>query len=127
MGGFEQEFVMFDMLSVIVPLFFVLVFGIIIFSFVKGAKQWSDNNKQPRLTVPAKIVSKRTQVRGGQNDTSAHTSYFVTFEVESGDRMEMHINGNEFGLLAEGDYGELSFQGTRYLGFSRNTSSTQTI
>ncbi|WP_155922224.1 DUF2500 domain-containing protein [Bacillus sp. EB01] len=127
MGGFEQEFVMFDMLSVIVPLFFVLVFGIIIFSFVKGAKEWSDNNKQPRLIVPAKVVSKRTQVRGGHNDTSAHTSYFVTFEVESGDRMEMHINGNEFGLLAEGDYGELSFQGTRYLGFSRSTSFTQTI
>ncbi|OCA90577.1 hypothetical protein A8F94_01460 [Bacillus sp. FJAT-27225] len=127
MGGFEQEFFMFDLLSIIVPLFFVFVFGLIIFSIGKNINEWNHNNKQPRLTVPAMVVSKRTQVRGGQNDTSAHTAYYVTFEVESGDRMEMHVNGQEYGLLAEGDLGELSFQGTRYLGFARNKSTTQTI
>ena len=44
----------------------------------------------------------------------------MTFQVESGDRMEFHVPGNEYGLLAEGDAGRLSFQGTRYLAFERN-------
>ena len=51
--------------------------------------------------------------------TSTSTSYYATFQVESGDRMEFLINGREYGLLVEGDRGRLSFQGTRYLGFER--------
>ena len=43
----------------------------------------------------------------------------VTFQVGSGDRMEFHMSGAEYGLLVEGDHGNLSFQGTRYLGFER--------
>ena len=38
---------------------------------------------------------------------------------ESGDRMELHLSGQEYGLLIEGDRGNLTFQGTRYLGFER--------
>ena len=45
---------------------------------------------------------------------------YVTFQVESGDRMELSIDGSEYGLLAEGDEGVLTLQGTRYLGFDRN-------
>jgi hypothetical protein len=44
---------------------------------------------------------------------------YVTFEVESGDRMEFHVAGHEYGMLIEGDTGNLTFQGTRYLGFDR--------
>ena len=47
------------------------------------------------------------------------TTYYVTFQVESGDRMELRLSGTEYGQLAEGDTGKLSFQGTRYLGFER--------
>ena len=36
-----------------------------------------------------------------------------------GDRMELPVGGYEFGMLAEGDRGKLSFRGTRYLGFQR--------
>lgn len=35
------------------------------------------------------------------------------------DRMELRVSGSEYGMLVEGDYGILSFQGTRYLGFDR--------
>ena len=45
--------------------------------------------------------------------------YYVTFQVESGDRMEFEVSGTEYGMLAEGDSGELTFQGTRYLNFRR--------
>lgn len=50
---------------------------------------------------------------------SASTSYYATFEVESGDRMELQLSGQEYGQLAEGDTGVLSFQGTRFLSFDR--------
>lgn len=53
--------------------------------------------------------------------THTFTSYYVTFQVESGDRMEFAVSGMEYGLLAEGDTGDLTFQGTRYLNFQRAT------
>ena len=49
----------------------------------------------------------------------ASTTYYVTFEVESGDRMEMNVGGQDYGMLTEGDVGKLTFQGTRYLNFER--------
>ena len=51
--------------------------------------------------------------------TTSATWYYVTFQVESGDRMEFAVGGTDFGMLAEGDHGNLSFQGTRYLSFER--------
>ena len=45
--------------------------------------------------------------------------YSVTFELDSGDRMEFSMSGSDYGMLIEGDVGTLNFQGTRYLGFER--------
>lgn len=116
----------FDMFGVMFTIMFVLVIGIFIVTAVKGLSQWNKNNHSPRLTVPATVVAKRTNVtrhhHGGANGHHHHhtsTSYYVTFQVESGDRMELHVAGTEYGLLIEGDSGNLTFQGTRYLGFER--------
>ena len=109
---------------------FFIVFGLaistVLISLVKGVREWNKNNHSPRLTVPATVVTKRTDVtRRRSGGTNGHhhyhtsTNYYVTFEVESGDRMELHLSGPEYGLLVEGDKGKLSFQGTRYLGFER--------
>ena len=49
----------------------------------------------------------------------ASTWYYATFEAESGDRMAFAVSGREYGLLAEGDKGRLTFQGTRFLGFEQ--------
>lgn len=35
--------------------------------------------------------------------------------------MEFKVSGSEYGVLAEGDFGKLSFQGSRYLNFVRET------
>lgn len=119
---------------------FFLIFGIVIVGFiaaaVKGISTWSNNNRSPRLTVEATVVAKRqnTDIHHHHNagdttgahgmHTSTSTSYYVTFQVASGDRMELHMGGHDYGLLAEGDFGELTFQGTRYLGFERHGSRT---
>ena len=124
--GFNQGFGMFNAFGIMFTIVFVLVIGTFIVIAVKGIGQWNKNNHSPRLTVPATVVVKRTNVshhrHGGVNDHHHHhtsTSYYVTFQVESGDRMELHVAGTEYGLLIEGDRGNLTFQGTRYLGFDR--------
>ena len=117
----------FELFEVMFFLMFFLVFGIFIATAVKGISRWNKNNHSPRLTVPATVVTKRTNVSHhhhnhgttGMHHTTHSTTYYVTFQVESGDRMELHVAGQEFGLLVEGDEGKLTFQGTRYLGFER--------
>ena len=118
---------------------FFLMFGIFIVFFlitaVKGIRTWNKNNHSPRLTVEATVVSKRQNTNVHHHNTgdngAIHTStsttsttYYVTFQVASGDRMELHMSGREYGMMAEGDFGELTFQGTRYLSFERRGSKT---
>ena len=116
----------FDMFSIMFSIVFIIVIGMFVVTAIKGIGQWNKNNNSPRLTVPAIVVAKRTNVShhnnagtNGHHHHSASTTYYVTFQVESGDRMELHLSGHEFGMLVEGDKGKLSFQGTRYLGFER--------
>lgn len=118
--------IMFGVFPLLFMLTFLLVFGMILFTIIGNIKQENKNNHSPRLTVEAKVVSKRTHFRRNSNHHSSgvgHTSYYVTFEVQSGDRMELPVAGSEYGLLVEGDVGELTFQGTRYLGFQRKAVS----
>ena len=121
--GFSFGFQMFQIMWFIV---FGLILCTVIVTLIKGLKEWNNNNHSPRLTVPVTVVAKRADVTrrrhsGANNHHHYHTSttYYVTFEVESGDRMELRLVGQEYGLLVEGDKGKLSFQGTRYLGFER--------
>lgn len=116
----------FDSFNAMFTIVFFLIIGTFIFTAVKGIGQWNKNNNSPKLTVPVTVVSKRTDVthhhHGGANTHHHHhtsTTYYVTFQVESGDRMEFYVDGYEYGMLVEGDKGMLSFQGTRYLGFER--------
>lgn len=119
--GFHSGF---GLVGIFVPIIFIIVIAFFIVAAVKGIGQWSKNNNSPRLTVPATVVTKRTNVSHHRSAGEHHhhhtsTTYYVTFQVESGDRMEFHVAGHEYGLLIEGAHGNLSFQGTRYLGFER--------
>ena len=114
----------------IYQIMFLIVFGIamssVLMTTIRGMKEWNKNNHSPRLTVPVTVVTKRTDVSrrrhkcaNGHHHHHTSTTYYVTFEVESGDRMELQLDGSEYGLMVEGDKGKLSFQGTRFLGFER--------
>ena len=110
---------LFGIFEVIFPILFIgmfgLVFGLIVSTLIKNGKQERKNNASPRLTSQATLVTKRTLVRGDH----AHTTYFATFQFESGDRLELEIPRDRFGYLVEGDTGKLHFQGTRFLDFQR--------
>ena len=113
-GGFETMF----------TIMFMLVVDTFAFVLIKGITQWHHNNQSPRLTVQAKVVSKRMDVsyhHYGDDHMmdSSSTFYYVMFEVKSGDCLELAVNGKEYGMLVENDIGELTFQGTRYIEFVR--------
>lgn len=118
--------VIFSIVPIMVVTIFIIVIGMIIVSAVSGAKQWKKNNDSPILTVEATVVAKRADIHYHTNNLnnnmhrSSSTTYYVTFEVESGDRMELKMQGAEYGMLVEQDTGKLTFQGTRYLGFKRS-------
>lgn len=80
--------------------------GVILFIFIKATKQHRNNIKAPRLTVFAKVVTKRTHHSHSKN-TGGFSYYYVTFEVESTDRFELNVPSSEFDYLVEGDEGSL--------------------
>ena len=120
------------MMSVMMLMFFLVfaaIFGFIIYAFTHASKQNQQNRNAPRLTANAKVIAKRTDVRthakvgdfrlNVMDGGMSHTFYFAAFEFESGDRIELELPGELFGLLTEGDTGLLTYQGTVCLGFSR--------
>ncbi len=117
----------FDVMSVIGPIFiiviFLLVLGVILAAIIRMVKRSVQNNNAPILAVDCRVVAKRTETGGGMNDTSHWTHYFATFEVESGDRLEFQLEGEQAGLLVEGDEGKLTFQGTRFVSFQRRINA----
>ena len=128
-GGFGVSFNV--LFLVMFALIFIAVLGVIIFVIVRSVSAGRRNANSPRLTVNATVVAKRADISNtgrmtGVEESSAYgytttssTLYFVTFEVESGDRIELSTLGSEYGILIEGDKGRLTFQGTRYISFER--------
>lgn len=114
---------MLGVLNIAFPIFFVIILGIIVISISGSLKRYLVNNKHPILIVTSTIVSKRTEVsHRHDNELSVNrsdTKYYVTFEVESGDRLEFNVSGSDYGQCSVGDEGKLTFQGSRYQGFER--------
>jgi hypothetical protein len=112
---------MFQAVPIFIGIIFVIVISLIIISIIKGVTQWNNNNHSPIVDVVARVVAKRTAIRGG-GETRAYNDYYITFEFNSGDRIEIEVKDVNFGMLVEGDQGMLKFQGTRFINFTRNGS-----
>lgn len=115
-GGFDA---MFTLVPIFIGIVFVIVIGSIVLKAIRGVSEWSYNNTQPEITQDAKVVSKRMEVSGSREHSS--TNYYATFEMPSGERCEFRMSGSDYGLLAEGDTGQICYQGSRYVGFSRSS------
>ena len=110
---------------------FIIVAGGIIFSLVQGVVTWNKNNQSPILTIYSIVISKRENTSQHQYPnagdvsgahgftTTTNTSYYVTFQMENGEKLEFSVPSTEYKMLVEGDTGQLTFQGTRYLSFEK--------
>jgi Uncharacterized protein conserved in bacteria (DUF2199)/Protein of unknown function (DUF2500) len=96
-------------------------------NFERTAKLWK---KKGRESEPPYFGWLSTSITGYPETvglkTNVHTRPvgerpYVELEPtdHTGDRREFSISGNEYGMLAEGDEGRLTYQGTRYRGFER--------
>ncbi len=74
-----------------------------------------DKNGREVKSDFVKAIAKRTLVSGKYS----YTSYFITFEFEDKNRVEFLVSGEKYALIIEGDEGELSFQGEKFLKFDR--------
>ena len=118
---------MFSLMETIFPVIFFLVFAVIIGVAIRGIVQWNRNNHAPVLTVDARVVKTHAATHHGHHHAGdgatmhdiSSTTYYATFEVESGDRMELCLSREEYGMIAQGDVGRVTFQGTRFLRFDR--------
>ena len=117
---------MFDLFPVMFFFVFLFIMGTFVVTAVSGISRWNKNNNSLRLTVEATVVAKRGNStrhhHHGANGHMHHTynnTYYATFQFASGDRIELQMAGHEFGVIVEGDKGNLTFQGTRFLGFER--------
>ena len=102
----------------------VVVMAVFATVFVKGVGRWSRNNGSPVVTTMARVVTKRSEDYGGSGESRARTAYFATFETPAGERCELPVPAHESGLIAEGDTGELTYQGTRFKSFARKNISS---
>lgn len=98
---------------------FAIVIGGFIFIAIRGLGQWTKNNKQQIFSDPVLVKDKRTHVWGGGHHSRSHTSYYITFEFENGERQEFMVPGRVYGDTGQGDTGTLTYQGTRFHDFQR--------
>lgn len=109
-----------EILFVLVPLFiggvFLFVIGGLLVTTIR-------NLSQPVLNRAATVVAKRQDFRhhSGHHHvgTTGRTYYYITFEFEDGRREEFSVNGGDYGVIVEGDFGSLRSRGSWFQGFTR--------
>ena len=100
----------------------VLVLLLIAAVWVKLFLQWRANEAAPVVRVDAMVVSSRKRVARRRRAGADPSTYMVTFEEPSGERIELQIRGQYMADLTEGVQGLLTYQGTRFLGFVRHAT-----
>lgn len=116
-----ESFFLFDPFDIV----FLVIFGTFLFINIKGIYEWNKNNDSPKLIIDAKVIAKRSKVThfhredNGLMFNKLASIYYVTFQVESGDKMEMRVNAKDYRMMNKGDCGKLIFQGNRYISFER--------
>lgn len=110
---------MFNAVPFIGMIIFIIVICGFIFAIGSSVKRYASNKAKPIETVPARIITKRPHTWGGSGDSAAHTSYYVTFELENGERIEMPVSAEFYGMHVDGDAGMLTHQGTHMISFER--------
>ena len=77
--------------------------------------------RKPIYNIQATVKGKRTLIEADQeNPGIPKTSYFVTFHKRDGNRGEMEVPGEDYGLAAEGDEGILVYsKGDEFIVFKR--------
>ena len=77
--------------------------------------------RKPMYNIQATVKGKRTLIEADpENPGVPKTRYFLTFHKRDGNRVEMEVPGEDYGLAAEGDEGVLVYEkGDAFIVFKR--------
>lgn len=77
--------------------------------------------RKPVYNIQAEVKGKRTLIEAdSENPNVPKTRYFITFHKRDGNRVEMEVPGEDYGLAAEGDEGILAYsKGDEFIVFKR--------
>ncbi|MGN0569291.1 MAG: DUF2500 domain-containing protein [Candidatus Fimenecus sp.] len=105
---------------------FIVMFCIIIgLSLIIVIRQWWKNRHSPLIVTQATVIDKRIEEHYIRSKRSAGIGYrtrklliyYITFNLEGGENIELRTNEIEYSELQNDDYGKLTFKGSKYLGF----------
>ena len=78
--------------------------------------------QKPVYNMEAEVKGKRTLVEADpENPGASRTLYFITFHKRDGNRVELQVPGQDYGLAAEGDEGIMVWQGDEFIVFKRTS------
>lgn len=78
--------------------------------------------EKPVYNMQAVVKGKRALVEADpENPGASRTLYYVTFHKRDGNRVELRVPGEDYGLAAEGDEGILVWQGDEFIVFKRTS------
>lgn len=105
---------------------FIVMFSIIIgLSLIIVVRQWWKNKHSPLIVTQSTISGKRIEehyIRSKQSDDLGYRTrkvliYYITFNLEGGEHIELRTNESVYSDLKNGDCGKLTFKGSKYIGF----------
>ena len=100
---------------------------IIITSIIIIIVNWLKNKLSPKVvvqsTISNKYMKKNNVYRQGDFAPGIHLreiiTYYVTFNIESGEDIEFRVSKSKYLKLKKGNKGKLTYQGGRFIRFDR--------
>ena len=102
-------------LLVICIVLLLMFFGGVVFLSAKAQKQKKKDAQEPIRRRFVRILDKPQAARGEMISVAGP----IVFEFESGERVQLLVSASEYATIMVGDVGELTYQGSKYLGFKR--------
>lgn len=101
---------------------FIIVLGYIIYA---GVSTYVKNENSPVVATKARLADKRANTHT-QTDTngmviSTDESHYLIFELDTGSRMKFSVSGRIYRNAQEGEWGTLTFQGTRFIRYETSS------
>ncbi|MGT2666563.1 DUF2500 domain-containing protein [Streptococcus rifensis] len=104
-----------QLILVFIQVGMALVLGYVIFQIGRNVLDWSRNNQVSEQSLKATVISKHPNLL--HSGDAKRTLHKVIFQTPGQQRLELRVRGEDFDQLLEGDEGELTFQGNRFLAF----------
>lgn len=101
----------------IVIFMFLAFFAFVIFS---GVNTYLKNEKSPIVATRAQVVDRRRRTNT-HNDANGHMhtdeTFYLIFGLDTGSTLELRVRRSVYKQAPSGEWGTLTFQGTRFLRF----------